>query len=459
MNDPLAEDLNIINRTFLFFNDRKELEKFTSLTFSSANNAAKSGFEKRYLAFKKLSKEAKETYDMDLKHLLEVYQKVSNSLSKQCVRKSSVKKKNIFDIIRGYIIDAGNIPDAALETAIMVLILAGLMPKITSKHGPSENIRKDLEQMYDLFDEFCQNESLQSFNYIDIHRESLMSADDDILCRIFLIAMAKDVLLTLKNYNNRKCLFEVSRKFHNVVVDLDGIYSRYDGDSPSDFWLFFWDDEDGKSYFLIHFYKNKETNRLEFVKYHCIMREYLEMKELTIYSDKRSRILCENSGVEDTNEYAQFWLDFSNKSTNIYPSNDDSIKTISFDRVYSKGLKLPLKTLYRIENNEEYFKLMDTAVCATEAKYLWEPTGTLFAITNDFFYFLLTDVDKASLHIYKKYLKVPRTGDLVMCDNINSDAFLARFYDGAVFLSFYHLNRMFDLRKDNPGFEYVDDIS
>ena len=47
MNNLFVDELNIINRTYLFYNDRNELEKETSLHFSQANNAAKSGFEKR----------------------------------------------------------------------------------------------------------------------------------------------------------------------------------------------------------------------------------------------------------------------------------------------------------------------------------------------------------------------------------------------------------------------------
>ena len=77
MNNLFVNELNIINRTYLFYNDRKELEKETSLHFSQANNAAKSGFEKRYLAFEKLSKYAKEVCNLELKKLLEIYQNVS----------------------------------------------------------------------------------------------------------------------------------------------------------------------------------------------------------------------------------------------------------------------------------------------------------------------------------------------------------------------------------------------
>jgi len=456
MNDLFVKELNIINRTYLFYNDRKVLEKKTSLHFSQANNAAKSGFEKRYWAFDKLEKEASETYGIELKRLLEIYQNVSNVVSEQGIRRSSVKKTDIFGVVSNYIYEDDNSADFALATSIKMLILSGLLPTSISKQGPPENIKKDFEQLLDLFDEYCQSAKLRTNNFLDIHRESLADADDDMLCRIMLIFVAKDILQSLKNFNNRKSLFAASINFKNVVYDLEGIYSRYDGDSPSNFWALLYDDERGTSYFLIHFYKNKNTGRLEFVRYLGVLRETLGLKELTIYSDKHSRILCENSGIEDSNENVRYWVEFSKKTTQMYPSNDNCIKKISFDRVYSKGMKLSLKSLYLVENPEDYLQLMDDAINATDDKYLYDITGTLFAITRDFFYIQLTEADMLSLKTDKKYLKVPRTDDLTLCDNIHSEVFLVHFGDGAVYLAFYHLSKFYDVRK--CGFEFTDSI-
>ncbi|MBR4264513.1 MAG: hypothetical protein IKP73_18660 [Bacteroidales bacterium] len=456
MNNLFVNELNIINRTYLFYNDRKELEKETSLHFSQANNAAKSGFEKRYLAFEKLSKYAKEVCNLELKKLLEIYQNVSEQIDKEGIRRSRVKKADIFGVVSKYISDEKSGTDSALTATVRFLILAGLLPKTTSKQGGSKNIRKDFERMIDFFEDYCRTAKLMSYNHLDIHRENLADADDDALSRILLIDAARNILQSIKNFNNRKSLFEAAKNFQNVRCDLEGVYSRYDGDSPSDFWYVYFDEERENNYFLVHFYKNKTTGRLEYVCYVGLLRKYLDLQELTVFSDKYWRILCENSGIEDSDETVRFWVDFSKKTTKIYPSDDGKIKKITFDRVYSKGVKLPLKTLYRVENFEDYFQLTDTAENATDDKYLHDITGTLYAITSDYFYISLTETDMAALKTDKKYLKVPRTEDLSLCDNIHSEVFLVHFGDGAVYLAFYHLNKFYDLRK--CGFEFTDNI-
>ena len=162
MNNLFVDELNIINRTYLFYNDRKELEKETSLHFSQANNAAKSGFEKRYLAFEKLSKYAKEVCNFELKKLLEIYQNVSELIDKEGIRRSRVKKADIFGVVSKYISDEESDTDSALTATVRFLILSGLLPKTTSKQGGSKNIRKDFERMIDFFEDYCRTAKLMS---------------------------------------------------------------------------------------------------------------------------------------------------------------------------------------------------------------------------------------------------------------------------------------------------------
>ena len=241
-------DLNAINRTYLFFNDRKELEDFTGISFSNNNTAAKASFEKRYTAFQKLAADAKKVCGIDLKQLLEIYAELSETIATE--KPSMSKKSNIYELLDSFIFD-DEIADYSLRMAVMILIMTKLLPKYTSHKGPAENLLEDFEKFYALIDDYCKATGKITFGYIDIHRENLYATDPKDLSRMLLISIAADVLLTIRNCNNEKSKYAAIAKLRNEVYDLTGIYCSYDGDNTRDFWLLEYDDEESLGFLLL----------------------------------------------------------------------------------------------------------------------------------------------------------------------------------------------------------------
>ena len=417
--------LNAINRTFLFFNDRKGLENFTGLNFSNNNTAAKFSFEKRYNAFQKLSSEAKNICNLDLKEVLEDYEKISGFISES--KKTITKESDIYEIIDDFISD-DDITDYSLKIALSVLILTGLLPKFSSRKGNVENIAENFEKFYLLIENYCKATGKQDFGYIDIHLEQFQQTDTKDLSRIMLISIAADVLKTIKNYNNAKSRFVATKNFQNAVYDLEGIYCSTEDDNVNDFWTLEYDENEGKNYFLTHCFTN--NNRAECIYYQAVITNYLSLKHLTVMSEKFSRTLCENGSAE--NEQALFWLEISDKK-------------LTFERISSKGFDIDLTTLYRKENIASYLPKIENSVLITDPKFLYTKEGKLSAVTEDFLLFDLPDNVKTALKTSETMLKIPRTGDLQNYENINDDICFVIFGDRKVYLAFYNLNKFLDV--------------
>ncbi|MBQ3656002.1 MAG: hypothetical protein II956_04025 [Bacteroidales bacterium] len=113
-----------------------------------------------------------------------------------------------------------------------------LLPKFTSRKGNVENIENNFEKFYSLIENYCNATGKKDFGYLKIHREQFQQADPKDLSRIMLISIAADVLLSLKNFNNPKSRFAVSKNFKTEVYNLDGIYCSTNGDNINDFWIF-----------------------------------------------------------------------------------------------------------------------------------------------------------------------------------------------------------------------------
>lgn len=433
-------DLNAINRTYLFFNDRKELEDFTGISFSNHNTAAKASFEKRYTAFQKLADDAQKIYGIDLKQLLEIYAELSETIATE--KPSMSKKSNIYELLDSFIFD-DEIADYSLRMAVMILILTKLLPKFNSRMGSVENLLGDFEKFYALIDDYCKATGKITFGYIDIHRESLYAAAPKKLSRIMLISIAADVLLTIRNYNNEKSKYAAAAKFRNEVYDLTGIYCNYDGDNTRDFWLLEYDDDERKNYFLSHYVKVDE--HYEYTIYQMLVKDFRGLNHFTIMSEKYARKWCENGYSQD--EEASFWVDFSFKPTNIYKTDDKTIKKLTFDRVSSKGFNINLTELYRVKEIDCYLQKIEDAVLTTEPKFLYTKSGKLTAITEDYLCFDLPDDVRAVLDTNQTSIKIRRENELACYESINSDVCFAVFADGAVYLAFYNLNKFYDVRK------------
>lgn len=433
-------DLNAINRTYLFFNDRKELEDFTGISFSNNNTAAKASFERRYTAFQKLAADAKKVCGIDLKQLLEIYAELSETIATE--KPSMFKKSNIYELLDSFIFD-DEIADYSLRMAVRILIMTKHLPKFTSHKGPAENLLGDFEKFYALIDDYCRATGKITFGYIDIHRENLYATDPKDLSRMLLISIAADVLLTIRNCNNEKSKYAAIAKLRNEVYDLTGIYCNYDGDNTRDFWLLEYDDDERKNYFLSHYVK--VDDHYEYTIYQMFLRDFRGLTHFTIMSEKFARKCCENGSAQD--EEASFWVDFSCKPTNIYKSDDKTIKKLTFDRVSSKGFNINLTELYRVKEIDCYLQKIENAVLTTDPKYLYIKSGKLTAITEDYLYFDLPDDVRAALNTNQTSIKIRRENELACYESINSDVCFAVFADGAVYLAFYNLNKFYDVRK------------
>lgn len=433
MPNDFIDDLNTINRAFLCFNDRKELEDFTKISFSNRNNAAKASFEKRYNAFERLAEDARKNCWIDLRQFLDVYDEASNN-------SSTAKQSDIYGLIDDYI-DGDDGDDLSLKTAVNVLILSGLLPHKRSRKGVVGDIRKDFETFFTMIEDYCKAAGRDDFGYMGIYREQFAEADTDILTRLMLVSNASDILLTLRRYNNPKSRYEAVNGFGTAVYDLDGFYCGYDGYNTNSFWELELDQNERKNYFLTHYYK--KDDHYEYITYQAIIIEKRGIRQLSVTSDKYSRTLCENGSAAD--EEALFWLDFYTKPTSIYTKDDKRIKKLALERVSSKGMRLDLEMLCRVENDELYRQKKVNSESATDQKYCYFKSGKLTAITEDSLIFDLPDDVKCELQTNQSFISVPRSGDLSCYDSINSDVCFVVFGDGKVYLAFYNLNKFLDV--------------
>ncbi len=433
MPNDFIDDLNTINRAFLCFNDRKELEDFTKISFSNRNNAAKASFEKRYNAFERLAEDARNNCWIDLRQFLDIYDEVSNNSSTE-------KQSYIYGLIDAYI-DGDDADDLSLKTAVKILILTGLLPHKRTRKGVVGDIRNDFVKFFTLIEDYCKATGRDDYGYMGIYREQFAEADTDILTRLMLVSNASDILLTLRRYNNPKSRYAAVNGFGTAVHDLDGIYCSFDGYNTNSFWELELDNVERKNYFLTHYYKNDD--HYEHIIYQAIIIEKRGIRQLWVMSDKYSRTLCEKDSAED--EEILFWLDFYTKPTSIYPKNDKRIKKLALERVSSKGLRLDLEMLCRVENDDSFLKRKEKSVLATELKYCFFKSGRLTAVTEDSLVFDIPDDVKCELQTNQSFISVPRTGDLMCYDSINSDVCFVVFGDGKVYLAFYNLNKFLDV--------------
>ena len=428
MTNNFITDLNAINRTFLFFNDRKGLEDFTGLNFSNNNTSAKFSFEKRYNAYEKLSDYAKNNCNVDLKILLETYEEISKLITDE--KPSTLKELNIYDIIDDFINENDKVENLSLKAAFLVLILTGLLPKYSSRKGNVENIENNFEKFYSLIEDYCKKNGKIDYGYLKIHREQFQQVDSQDLSRILLISIASDVLTTLKNYNNPQSRFAVSKDFRTEFYDIDGIYCNTKDGNINDFWTLEYDDNEKKNYFLSHYFTR--NNRTECVFYQAVMKNYLSLTHLTVMSEKFWRTFCENGSVE--NEQALFWIEFSSDK-------------ISFERIDSDGFDINLTVLYRVDNIDSYVPKIENSVLITEPKYLYTKSGKITAVTEDYLIFELPDDVKSALKTTEKQLKIPRTDDLRCYESINDEVCFVIFEDKKVCLAFYALNKFIPINQ------------
>ena len=447
---PFVEELDTINRTYLFFNERKKLEDYTGISFSNHNTAIKSSFEKRYMAFEKLSRRAKEICNIDLDTLLKIYAQTSELITSEGLKINHANNSKIYEIIDDFIADE-EIADLSLNAAVMVLILSGRLPKISTHKGNVENLGNDFESFFTLIDDYCQATGKPRLSYIDIHREQIQQNGIEYLSRMELIMAAVDILLVLRNYHNHKSRYATLDKFKNTIYNIDGVYCSTDSDNTRNFWTVEFDQDNGLNYFFTHY--TSDGDRTECTCYNALIIERNRVIHMSLLSDKYARKLCENSGYD--NEETLFFLEFSKKPTRLYPTPDDNIKLITFERVSSKGFDINLTQLYRIKNTGFYINRTENALVKTDEKYLYTRTGELSAVTEDSLLIALPDKIKEALNTDKNRLKVPRSNELACYESINSDIFFVHFMDGKVYLGFYNLNKFYDLSANNPGFELI----
>lgn len=428
--DILKASLNTINRTLLFFNGKEEWEDFTQLSFSSNNNASKFGFKKCYQAFNKLSEQAKDFYNINLSELLDIYGKISDSLSK---KHRIVREPEIYDIISTYIFKEET-ASQKLDFAVFILLQTGLLPKINTRKC-RKNTLKDFEKLFSLFDGCCKEKKLIHCGYISKLYDMVKKLNTEDLPRILLISTAADILLILRNLNNTESKISAITNFKNAEYDLRGIYCSYDDYNTLNFWMLGLDEEKGRNYVFWHFVDDGET--VKGTCYNAFIKEDRGLRFFAVISEKFARKICEKSAIE--NEECLFCLDFSHKKTRLYPEDDDTIKKLELEKVNSLGMDLGISELYRVKNDKIYWNKIERRIELTDQKYLFKQYGNLSAVTTDFLFISLTEEVKAALNTSKNLVKFPRKNEFVSYDSINYEAFFVIFGDGVVYLVFANL--------------------
>ncbi len=446
MNKDYIEELNIIAKTRLFFANHQKLNEFTGLNFSLGNNATKMSFERRAKAFEKLSERANELSNEQLKleKVIDIYKKISNYITKD--RTKSKNKDNI--IVENYLdnfLYQGDL--SALETAIMVLILLGLLPVANTNKGfdDTESFEDDFEKMFDFLGNYIKNTDniiIKNRPILQLHQDEFQRnlCDKDKakwISRFMLIFRTYNILMDIQKFSTKENRIQANYSLNWIQPTIVGIWCVSDHLNTNDFYKIEYDIS--CLFWLTHYQKTTEG----FVHQRSILGiNKLDENsiEFIIYGPKFERLFLEQ---KDTSlELNTFYCSGETTYTQNYPNNDNTIKIINLYPKYTPNCTL--EKLYRVKDDKLFYKITEKSKCITEKKYCSEKS-LIYAVTKKNLYIELSDNDKNILDTDKKYLVLSRTGKFVKFNCIDNYLFLNHFGDDVIYLDIEIINEYYKI--------------
>lgn len=400
--DEVGNWLNMIARTSLLFNTKREMAEHIGYPALANNNSLskiKGDFKKRAILHE-LEREAKEyTFDgFDIEYFLRRYEKASHHFALNMEGRKPFTlgdEKCVVESLLDFVYGGGKLPDHISETAkkyflaiydpgkdfekvdmaILLALILGILPEHNSKKGDVDDIDKDFNTAFKYLDEY-----FTSRNY---HNAQLRILQGNLKKRgakrnrLALVYSIEAALLDYKSLHNEQERYELNTDVEDDYLYLPGIEDCFWKETTfeqgvSVFWRFALNDSG--SYFLDRYeYRDKELTktRLEVV----FLEEEGEVRAVINHPDFVKDILAgDYSSLENR---AKFSIDCDK-------ANGQVVK-INFSPIMANANVFTAKELRRVTDTgviEWYQKLASTKM---ENDYsLWR---TAYAITHEAIFF------------------------------------------------------------------------
>jgi hypothetical protein len=440
--------LRIIERTRLLCNTTEELENMVGFSLSSGNGLSRMGGKSVFLKdaiFRELAHQVEEDYGLDLQQVLESYIEADQIFDKYKTRLNPNTVPQ--SLIRYFYGDREPSDDIAFlvdkieyrHVTILVLMLSGALPRISSKGGDVKNIEKAYQKMSNMLREtVCANIPLKKLPAL-IQMEDTLRQGSDEMNRMHLIYITDFVLDDYGKRSTQQRITQTGKAAIDTYVfpDIEGVWTE--DQASTVFWVF---KEIANGYTLFRYLLNEEKKELRYTKYFVKFYSSDGYRYADVLHPKVIDYLLK--GEQLPNQYIAYYE---------YDLTDGKL---SFDPIIDEGKWFGARNLTRSGIADRFDeRLADykyTKVNEFE-EYEYDFNILLAAITRDYIY-----VKAQSDGFYK----IPKTLNECLTDVTFKDEIGIITYGGNTYLAFDTYNLFYDIstpeRLAEIGVTLVDSI-
>ena len=449
MRQNVNEYLRIIERTRLLCNSSDELGKLVGFSIGSGNGLVRMGGKSPFLKdaiFRELAYLVEEKYGLDLQKVLDSYIEADQIIDKYG---AILKRKSVpYSLIRYFYGDEDMTDDISIiagklegkHIPIIILMILGALPRISSKGGDVKDIEKSYKKAFKLLHETVSTNTPFKVLPALIQMEDEQRRDPSVMKRIHLIYSFNTVLNAYGSLSTRMRLVQSNKELEDTIVfpDIEGIWVEDDAST-----VFWWFERIANGYNLRRYLLNEERKELRFTEFFMRFYDSPDSSWAAILHPKAIEFLL--SGKPTPNQYISYV---------IFDLADDQL---SFEPLLEEGRWFSVRELKRgkhadylekILSNDRYAKIDECL------DYSYEFTILLSAITN---YHVYIDAPDGN------YYKVPKSlNECLESITINDDAGVIRF-GNKTYLAFDSCNLYYDISTPQKladlGIEIVDSVT
>lgn len=447
--NSINDYLRIIERTRLLCNSSEELGKLVGFSISSGNGLVRMGGKSPFLKdaiFRELAHLVEEDYDLDLQQVLDAYIEADQLIDKYGV---ILKKKSVpYSLIKCFYGDEDISDDispiagklAGRHIPLLILMLIGGLPRISSKGGDVKAIAECYKKLFKLLREtVCTNTPIKILPAL-IQMEDLQWRDPSIMNRIHLIYTINFVLNAYGSMSTRMRLVQSNREFEETLVtpDIEGIWTE--DNVTTIFWRF---EELSNGFKLRRYLLNEERKELKFTEFFMRFFCSTDSSWAAILHPKSTEYTLEEKPIP--NQYLSCVLfDLTDNQLTFEPILDEG----RWFNVRRLGRSKYADYLEKLLTDDSYTKINDYH------EYDYEFTILLSAITK---YHIYIDTPDG------RYYKIPKSlNECLDGIGMNDVAGIIKYRD-KTYLAFETCNLYYDISTPHNladlGVEIVDTVT
>lgn len=442
--------LRIIERSRMLYNTAEELGKTVGFSIGSGNGLVRKGGRSLFMKeaiFRELAFIAKEKTNLDLQEILETYietDRLIERYGRQMKDESACGK-----LIRYFFADGelnGQMATIAKKmkrqhVPILVLMLQGVLPRLSAKGGDVKNIADDYYRIFSILRQtVCTNIPMHTLPAL-IQMEEEVRKKPCLMSRLHLIYITNMIICSYGNVSTREGLYLSNRELseNQLEPDIEGVWMEEELTTT------FWEFKCLANAFNMYKYTlNSEKNELSYIKY-----------TIRFYRQKDDSIIA----LATHPKSIHYLLGGQPIPNNLLAYLECNIEKdrITFKPYIDEGKWLGLSHLEKNKqcahfekmlNNDQYTKI---DLLPEDA---YDFSLALAAITEDFIYIKVDET---------RYYRVPKSLDDIL-SNANFSENIGKLELGdSTYIAFDDYNLYFDVSTEekmkNQSIEIVECIS